>query len=125
MSNYKLCARPGPPTRAALGGLALGLWLALSGVSAAGADAGSPAVDLNRASAEQLEELPGVGAAKAEAIVAHRKANGRFATFDDLEAVRGIGPALVERLRPLVTLGKPARAAGKSAGSRSGSGPKR
>jgi competence ComEA-like helix-hairpin-helix protein len=63
------------------------------------------ALDLNRASAAELEALPGIGAAKAAAIVAHRDASGAFHSVDELEAVRGIGPALVEKLRPHVTLG--------------------
>jgi competence ComEA-like helix-hairpin-helix protein len=62
-------------------------------------------LDLNRASAAELEALPGIGAAKAAAIVAHRDASGAFRSVDELEAVRGIGPALVEKLRPHVTLG--------------------
>ena len=60
-------------------------------------------IDLNRASAAELDQLPGVGPATAAAIVAHRDANGPFSSVDDLEAVRGIGPAKVEALRPLVT----------------------
>jgi competence protein ComEA len=60
-------------------------------------------IDLNRASASELDQLPGVGPATAAAIVAHRDTNGPFSSVDDLEAVRGIGPAKVESLRPLVT----------------------
>jgi len=63
-------------------------------------------VDLNRATVEQLTDLPGIGAAKAAAIVAHRSSSGVFESVEDLEAVRGIGPALVDKLRPLVTLGR-------------------
>ena len=60
-------------------------------------------IDLNRASVAELDQLPGVGPATAAAIVAHRDTNGPFSSVDDLEAVRGIGPAKVEALRPLVT----------------------
>jgi len=60
-------------------------------------------VDVNRASASELDQLPGVGPATAAAIVAHRDANGPFGSVDDLEAVRGIGPTKVEALRGLVT----------------------
>jgi len=72
------------------------------------ADDGGPTVapgpvDLNRATAVELDELPGVGPATAAAIVAHRDLNGPFASVDDLEAVRGIGPAKLEALRGLVT----------------------
>ena len=59
-------------------------------------------VDLNRATAAELDLLPGIGPATAQAIVDHREANGPFASVDDLEAVRGIGPAKLEAIRPLV-----------------------
>ncbi|MGD1915641.1 MAG: ComEA family DNA-binding protein [Phycisphaerales bacterium] len=62
-------------------------------------------IDLNAAPATQLELLPGIGPARAAAIVANRQALGPFQTIDDLERIRGIGPATVEGLRPFVTLG--------------------
>jgi competence protein ComEA len=61
-------------------------------------------VDLNRATATELDGLPGIGPATAQAIVDHRTANGPFAAVDDLEAVRGIGPAKLEAIRQLVTV---------------------
>lgn len=62
-------------------------------------------LDLNRATAEELETLPGIGAAKAAAILAAREAQGGFASLEELEAVRGIGPALMAKLRPFVVVG--------------------
>lgn len=61
-------------------------------------------VDLNRATAEQLDSLPGVGPATAAAIVAYRDQHGPFATVDDLLRVRGIGPAKLDAIRTLVTV---------------------
>jgi competence protein ComEA len=61
-------------------------------------------LDLNRATAAELDALPGVGPATAAAIVAHREANGPFPSVDDLEQVRGIGPAKLDGIRPLVTV---------------------
>ena len=48
------------------------------------------------------EQLPGVGPATAAAIVAERERNGPFASVDELDRVRGIGPAKLEALRGLV-----------------------
>lgn len=59
-------------------------------------------VDLNTAGVGELDELPGVGPVTAAAIVAWRTANGRFTSVDQLAEVDGIGPARLEKLRPLV-----------------------
>ena len=71
-----------------------------------GSDPAPPAagpVDVNRATVDELDELPGVGPATATAIVTERERNGPFADVDDLERVPGIGPAKLEALRDLVT----------------------
>lgn len=60
-------------------------------------------LSLATATAEQLDELPGIGPVLAEAILRWRSEHGGFATVDDLTDVPGIGPALLERLRDLVT----------------------
>ena len=59
-------------------------------------------VDLNSATVEQLDALPGVGPVTAAAIVAWRQANGKFTSVDQLADVDGIGPARLDKLRPLV-----------------------
>lgn len=61
-------------------------------------------VDLNRATAADLERLPGVGPATATAIVAYRDRQGPFRSVDDLTEVPGIGPAKLAALRDLVTV---------------------
>jgi competence protein ComEA len=66
---------------------------------------GAAVLDLNRASAKELEALPGIGPARASAILRWRGENGSFATVDDLLEVPGIGPATLERLRALVVVG--------------------
>lgn len=75
-------------------------------VGAAGAAAANGPVNLNTATEEQLDALPGVGPATAKAIVAERsRRGGRFQSVEDLLQVRGIGPAKLEALRDLVTVG--------------------
>jgi len=72
--------------------------------SGGGATGGAPAgpVDLNTATAEQLEALPGIGPATSKAILAYRSTHGRFRSVTELLDVPGIGPAKLEALRPLV-----------------------
>jgi competence protein ComEA len=69
-----------------------------------GPDATTPAapLDLNRATAEQLEQLPGIGPATAAAIVEHRERHGPFASVDALTDVSGIGEAKLAQIRDLV-----------------------
>lgn len=59
-------------------------------------------VDLNTATVEQLDGLPGVGPVTAAAIVAWRQAHGRFTSVDQLAEVDGIGQARLDKLRSLV-----------------------
>jgi competence protein ComEA len=69
----------------------------------AGSGDSSGPIDLNSADAEELETLPGVGPATAQAIIAWREQHGPFRSVQDLLQVRGIGPAKLEALRDLVT----------------------
>jgi competence protein ComEA len=62
-------------------------------------------LNLNRATAEQLEALPGVGPSLAQKILEFRKANGGFKSVEELDQVPGIGPKKLEEITPLVTLG--------------------
>jgi competence protein ComEA len=79
-----------------------------SGGSAAGqkGSAGAPAVkiNLNRATATELDALPRIGPAMAQRIVEYRSANGPFASIDDLRNVTGIGDKTFEGLKDLVTV---------------------
>ncbi|MEO5680522.1 MAG: helix-hairpin-helix domain-containing protein [Acidimicrobiales bacterium] len=74
------------------------------GPAGPGSAAGAPAapVDLNRATPAELDSLPGVGPATAAAIITWRDEHHGFRHVEDLLEVPGIGPARLERLRPLV-----------------------
>jgi competence protein ComEA len=61
-----------------------------------------PVLDLNTATVEQLDALPGVGPVTAAAILAWRQANGKFTSVDQLADVDGIGPSRLDKLRALV-----------------------
>jgi competence protein ComEA len=60
-------------------------------------------IDVDRASAAELEALPRVGPALAKRIVDDRDANGPFGSIDALQRVKGIGPAMAKALEPRVT----------------------
>ena len=72
---------------------------------AAGEAQAGDLVDINNASASELQALPGIGPVLSERIVADREANGRFERIDQLMAVTGIGPATFERISPAVFAG--------------------
>ena len=59
-------------------------------------------VNINTATPEQLELLPGIGESRANAVVAIRKQRGGFKSVDELTEVKGIGEVALERLRPFV-----------------------
>ncbi len=59
-------------------------------------------IDLNAATAPQLEQLPGIGPVTAGRILSWRSANGRFTIVDELLEVPGIGPKTLAQLRPRV-----------------------
>jgi competence protein ComEA len=61
-------------------------------------------LDLNRATAKELESLPGIGAVLAERVIAYRNSVGRFRAVEDLREVTGIGSKKFDRLKPLVTV---------------------
>lgn len=97
-----LAPAPGEPA-------ALGSGVTPSSAGPASPNSSAPArapasgpIDLNTATVEQLDSLPGIGPVTAAAIVAWRDANGKFTSVDQLGDVDGIGPARLEKLRSLV-----------------------
>jgi competence protein ComEA len=63
-------------------------------------------VDLNRAGAEELVTLPGIGKALAQRIIEFREKNGPFRRVEDLMKVKGIGEKSFQKIRPHVTIGE-------------------
>src|ERR1700722_17104487 len=80
-------------------------------------------IDINAASAAQLQEVPGIGPATADKILQMRKSYGAFKTVDDLLSVRGIGPKRLEKMRKYLVAGHTAPGR-KPGGSASTSGAK-
>ena len=62
------------------------------------------AIDINKADAKKLTTLPGIGEAKAAAIVKYRKENGNFQSAKDLIKVKGIGPKVFEKLSKEISI---------------------
>jgi len=62
-------------------------------------------VDINTASVEELDKLPGIGPTTAQKIIAYRDENGPFASIEDIVLVSGIGPATYEDIKDLITVG--------------------
>ncbi|WP_209122969.1 helix-hairpin-helix domain-containing protein [Alkalihalobacillus sp. BA299] len=69
---------------------------ALSGNSSASNDG---KIKINKATVQELQQLPGIGPAKAEAIISYREDNGPFQTVEDLQKVSGIGSKSIEKLK--------------------------
>ena len=61
-------------------------------------------INLNTATAEQLEAIPGIGPVLAQRIIEYRQTHGRFQSVDELLEVRGIGPKRLENMRPYVVV---------------------
>jgi competence protein ComEA len=88
--------------------------MVLSGTNASGAEAADPAapetppetglVDLNTATLEELESLPGIGPSIAQRIIDYREANGPFEKAADVVNVSGIGPATFEQIKDRITV---------------------
>lgn len=82
---------------------------ALTGLSTDSGSSGSSSqvkglININTASAAVLEQLPGIGPSKAQAIISHRQTIGKFTSKEQLKQVKGIGDATYQKLKDLITI---------------------
>ncbi|MGB6266628.1 MAG: helix-hairpin-helix domain-containing protein [Candidatus Acidiferrales bacterium] len=85
------------------------LIFALCGVATAQKKHPAKPIDLNGATAQQLELVPGIGPATAQSIVRFREKSGPFQRVEDLLAIRGISRTKLEKMRPYLTITQPVR----------------
>jgi len=69
-----------------------------------GSTSGGSLININTASASELETLPGIGPTLAQSVIEHREAHGPFATIEEIMDVRGIGEGLFDEMRDLITV---------------------
>ncbi|AMA72310.1 MULTISPECIES: helix-hairpin-helix domain-containing protein [Aneurinibacillus] len=72
--------------------------------SAPGAPGQEEKININTATLEQLQTIPGIGPGKAAAIIQYREENGLFRTVEDLTKVAGIGPKTLEKMRAKISV---------------------
>ena len=71
-------------------------------------------LDLNRATVEELQRLPGIGKTLAQRVVERRREHGPYRTVDELTEVKGIGGKRLARVRPLLRVGRPVKTSGST-----------
>lgn len=90
--------RPAGGTEMSSGTMGAGPDTAVAGINGA-------LININTATADELDALPGIGPSTAQKIVVHRETNGPFATIEAIMDVPGIGPAKFEAISALITVG--------------------
>ena len=89
------------------GGVPCDSWLSALQSQREAAKPQAEAIDINKATANDLQKLPGIGPSLAKQIVAYREKHGPFGRVEDLMAIRGIGFKKWKEIRPYVRVGDP------------------
>jgi competence ComEA-like helix-hairpin-helix protein len=92
-------------------------FLLASGISATTKKPPLQPINLNAATSEELQLVPGIGPATAEKILLMRKSYGAFKSVDDLLAIRGIGKKRLDKMRKYLVAGRPASGVKPSSGT--------
>lgn len=79
-----------------------GSMIVSAGSSSTSTSQGADKININKATSDELQTLPGIGPSKAEAIISYREDSGLFQTIDDLKLVTGIGDKTFEKLQELI-----------------------
>lgn len=64
----------------------------------------SEKININTASIEELDKLPGVGVTRAQLIIDYRGSHGNFKTISEIQNIKGIGPATYEKMKDMITI---------------------
>lgn len=102
----RFCRMPSIAVALCLGLLALAAASPIQAGTARAASADVAPVDINKATADGLTVVPGIGKATAQRIVAWREEHGPFRRVEDLMKVKGIGEKTLEKIRPYVKVSK-------------------
>jgi competence protein ComEA len=87
------------------GGVPCDSWLSALQSRGKAANSQAAAIDINKATANDLQKLPGIGPSLAKQIVAYREKHGPFRRVEDLMAIRGIGFKKWKQIRPYIRVG--------------------
>lgn len=78
---------------------------AVAGTTSGSAENQTDKININTASAEELDKLPNIGPARAADIISYREQNGGFKSIEEIKEIKGIGDKSFEKIKDLITVG--------------------